>query len=88
MKEEELEPEQMESPFVEPIVDTLLTVYSPATDITEADELLSTATIADRLADVLPFEVLPEDVKTALNRAGFMLYNAGQMDLRWMLAAR
>lgn len=88
MKQEELEPEQMESPCVEPIVDTLLTVYLPATDITEADELLNTATIADRLNDVLPFEVLTEDVKIALNRAGFMLYNAGQMDLRWMLAVK
>lgn len=88
MQEHEIIPEQMKSPFVEPIVDLLLTVYAPATDITDADELLSTATITDRLNDVLPFEVLTEDVKSALDRAGFVLYNAGRMDLRWMLAAK
>lgn len=67
------------------IVDALLAVYLPAPNITEADELLSTSSITERLEDVLPFEVFAADVKEALDSAGFLLHHAGQMDFRWML---
>lgn len=73
---------------IELIVDALLTVYTPADDITGADELLTTAAITERLNEVLPILVEPMEVNEAMGIAGFKLHNAGQMDFRWMMRVK
>lgn len=80
--------EQAPPDEIQQLADALLVLFRPVVAIRHASMVASTATVYDRMNEVFPDMYTPGQMVLALQRAGFRMYNAGDLDIRWLLAER
>ncbi|MDP2188565.1 MAG: hypothetical protein Q8J69_07770 [Sphingobacteriaceae bacterium] len=73
---------------IQQLADALLVLFVPVLSITDASLVASTATLYDRLNEVFPDMYTSAQMVLALQRARFKMYNAGELDVRWLLKER
>ena len=61
--------------------------YSPAADIPDADILLSTNEIIEKLSDMLP-GIDPDSLIDFLHSSGYKFSLRGEMDFAWLLKSK
>lgn len=71
---------------IQKLASALLFLFAPVDRIEAADLVASTATIYDRIQEIFPDLYTASQTVLALKHAGFRMYNAGELDIRWLLA--
>lgn len=74
-------------PLLEKIKNTILELYEPVQDATDATHRLSTAEIYQKMQQLYPGHYSLEDVANWLHQKGFTFWDAGAMRWEWLLKA-
>jgi len=82
-------PQEEQAPDeIQQLADALLFLFRPVAHVTSGLNHTSTNTIHERFNETFPDMYTPSQMVVALKRAGFRMYNAGEMDIRWLLAEK